>query len=144
VLVDPLQDVDELLAEQARGDADFAAQRASDLVTEVTEVVIVDQRGDPRRVAGAPRVQVPDAGAQLDQPAVVEPGEADLDGSWVVEAGVDGEVGGQTLGQRRQALGALGAVEERRRAGDDGRQTPAGSPAESSSHTSTDRRGSGE
>ena len=53
-------------------------------------------------------------------------------GAGVVEAGVGGEVGGQPLRQRRQALHALGAVEERRCAGDH-QVEPGKRPASSSS-----------
>ncbi len=43
MLVDRLQDVDELLAEEAGSDADLAAQRAGDLVAEVAEIVGSDR-----------------------------------------------------------------------------------------------------
>ena len=57
----------------------------------------------------------------------MKPGQPDLDGARVVEARVGGEVGGQPLGERREPLHALRAVEERRRAGDD--QVQAGEAA---------------
>ncbi len=59
---------------------------------------------------------------QLDQRVEVETGQPELHRPRVVEARVGGEVGGQPLGERRQPLHALLAVEEGRGAGDDQEQ----------------------
>ena len=72
-----------------------------------------------RRSACAVGVEVAHARPDLDQALEVEAGQADLHRARVVEARVAGEVGVQPLGQRRQPLHALRAVEEGRRAGDD-------------------------
>ena len=53
--------------------------------------------------------------------------QPDLDGARVVETGIGREIDVQPLGQRRQPLHALRAVEEGRRAGD--QQVQAGEPA---------------
>ena len=65
------------------------------------------------------RVQIPDAPAHLDQPLLVEGEQAHLDVARVVPLRVAREVDVQALGEGRQALDAIGSVEERGRAGDE-------------------------
>ena len=71
-------------------------------------------------------IDVSDASSHGQQGCMVEGCQADLDRAGVVEATVGAEVDVKTLGQRRKALHALGAVEECRCARDD--QIEAGIP----------------
>ncbi len=77
------------------------------------------RRRDQVGVVGTFGEQVADAGADGDERVEVEALQSDLDGAGVVEAWVAAEVGVEPLGERRQPLHALGAVEERRGASDD-------------------------
>ncbi len=122
-LVDPVEHVcDQLAQEQPRRDADLAAELAGDGTGQLVDVGVVDRGRDPLGMPGLPGVQVADGAAQLAEPGEVEPGQPQLHRARGVEARIGGEVGGQPLGERRQPLHALLAVEERRRAGDDEEQ----------------------
>ncbi len=114
MVVDAIEDVDEFLQIQPRGDADPAGDR----VGEGREVAVVDGRGESAGFPGAGGVDVADPAAELDEGVVAESGQTKLDRPGIVEPGVAGEVRRQPLRERRQALHALRAVVERRGAGD--------------------------
>src|SRR5690606_18884350 len=112
VQLDTVEDVaDELLDVHAGGDADLGAQVAGDGSGEGAQVEVVDDATDPVGVVETVGEQVSHFHADLDERVEGEAREADLHGPRVVEAGVGGEVGVETLGQRGEALHALGSVE---------------------------------
>jgi len=68
-------------------------------------------------------VKVAHLATEFDKAIVVESGEANLDGSGIVEPSISREVGGQTLSEWCESLSSLRAVKECRRTGDQQVQT---------------------
>lgn len=73
-------------------------------------------------MAGVGRVDVAGLAPQFTERGKVEARQTQLDGPWGVEARIGGEVGGEALGEGREALYALLAVVEGGGAGDDEEQ----------------------
>ncbi len=119
-LIDAIQDVGhEFFEEDPWGHADLAAQPSGHGLGQVADVVGVAGRGDPLRGLGMLLEDVADLAADLAKPIEVEARQPNLHGARVVEAGLGLKIDVQPLGQGFQALGSLGAIEERRRSRDE-------------------------
>lgn len=108
----------ELLQEDAWGDTDLPAERTGHCRRERLEVAVVNAAKNAISVVIVLDVDAPHSAAELDEPGVVEPGETELNCTGVVESSIGGEVSCESLGQWREPLDSLWAIEERRGAGD--------------------------
>ena len=119
VLVDPVEDIDELLEEETRDDTDPSPEIARDRMGETLDIVIVGELQETVPGIGVLEINVTDPLAHLDEGGSGEGGEAYLDRSRVVEPGVGVEIDMEALGQGREAGDSLGAFEEGGRSGDE-------------------------
>jgi hypothetical protein len=119
-LINSVQHVaDELLKEDAWGNADLSAERTGYCGGKSLNVRVVDSSRYPFSVVVMLDVNVTNPDAEFDKPVVVEPDKAKLHGAGVVETGFGFEIGRHSLGERSETLHPLGAVKESGSPGDE-------------------------
>ena len=119
VQIDPIEHIlDQFLEEDARGDAHSAAQAAGDGAGETVQVRIVRTFQNALRGGGAVGVEVTDSLPDALQAVEVEVLQSHLRRPWIVEPVRAGEVDGEPLGERGQALYPLRTFEKRGGPGD--------------------------
>lgn len=107
-LIDSIEDLgDELAEKPSRRDTRAATETASNGAGEIGQIPIVYNTLDALGCGSLFGKQIADPRTDGSEGLKIEPSQADLHGTGIVEARPGGEVGVQTLGEGRKPLNAL-------------------------------------